>query len=656
MKRARERLSLRLIILFPGISLACILLSLARPRPIQLAGPSLRQDTVFGPTGLVAHRQCHDKQIGSPPRKLRTRLQARSAAFSLPGKFGLNLSPSFGSLPLNTWFRPWCRLASSHEAGSLCWGYIFMATSHFFGPRQDDSPSSSDEILQNNPYLGSGWTFTDSSEQLPQPLQVLDPSVLRAQPLSPVYPSVQDVHLPESFAVAPPNPSVHIPFHHGQPLQTALQPVPCDEQSFNPQGSGSLLTPTPITQHPSATHDAGRPLVCSLQGYSSMVVNGSSSVHNEFYPPQYHHPTYNGSQVFVGQYMSIPHWQMSASASVMQSFPPIPSDLAPQPFPTRRNSWRNYSVISSPHHWTPTSSFSLQSVPHKDMTLHTCQTMGDDSIPRRAQIGTAAGFGIPLPARDISQPEAGSPFENHPSSNFADLGAGVDSPSYPGEGPQMVDPEAIRGPPYTASPSFMQRLIMPMGPGSLPFISSEIPYASPDTQTPYLAQDMESASQTTTSSPTPYLDIPISDGVVVQLEAGSSLENHPSSRSNFADLAVGVDGLSHAAESTQVVDPESAPHTASPPFVQLEQVPMEHRAPCQWRGGDGLVCGEPITHESIPEHLPKHGIEKMSRNCRTTCHWDGCEKTINRECLVRHFREVHLRGKRRPAKRVQKPA
>ena len=47
----------------------------------------------------------------------------------------------------------------------------------------------------------------------------------------------------------------------GGPLQTHLQPVPCDGPYFNPQGSqaGSMLIVTPTTQHSSATLDAGRP-------------------------------------------------------------------------------------------------------------------------------------------------------------------------------------------------------------------------------------------------------------------------------------------------------------------------------------------------------------------------------------------------------------
>ena len=177
------------------------------------------------------------------------------------------------------------------------------------------------------------------------------------------------------------------------------------------------------------------------------------------------------------------------------------------------------------------------------------------------------------------------------------------------------------------------------------------------------------------SSSAPNLvDIPLLDWVIGQPEAGSSFENHRSS--NFTDLAAGVNGSSYVAENIQMVDPEVSPpwsvftrnilnlvlqamqsalYTASPPFMQ--QLSMGRRALCQWKDGDKPVCGKPIDYESTPEHLSKHGVEHMSRGIPTKCHWAGCrrKKFMNRESIVRHVREVHLREKRRSSKKGTHP-
>lgn len=53
----------------------------------------------------------------------------------------------------------------------------------------------------------------------------------------------------------------------------------------------------------------------------------------------------------------------------------------------------------------------------------------------------------------------------------------------------------------------------------------------------------------------PYLvDILLPGCVIGQSEAVFLFDNHPIS--NFADLATGIDGLSFAGESPQMVDPE----------------------------------------------------------------------------------------------------
>ncbi|KAG6382158.1 hypothetical protein JVT61DRAFT_803 [Boletus reticuloceps] len=75
---------------------------------------------------------------------------------------------------------------------------------------------------------------------------------------------------------------------------------------------------------------------------------------------------------------------------------------------------------------------------------------------------------------------------------------------------------------------------------------------------------------------------------------------------------------------------------------------------CEWYNQDGTrtTCGEVLTRETLTLHLRKHGIKNMNRSDRTTCLWIGCEKVVNRECIVRHIRGVHL-GLKRPSTQVQ---
>ena len=159
-----------------------------------------------------------------------------------------------------------------------------------------------------------------------------------------------------------------------------------------------------------------------------------------------------------------------------------------------------------------------------------------------------------------------------------------------------------------------------------------------------------------------------------QQEAGFSSENPFTF--NSAGPAVGIDGSSYPGENIQVVELEvsplcyvfthtlsnqvlcavqSPPCTASLPFEQQLTPSGASPRPCKWKDEDGTVCEELITSASLPGHLAKHGIEKQHRGHHTTCHWDGCKrkKHMNRESIVRHIREVHLRL-RRPSKRVFK--
>ncbi|KAF9235353.1 hypothetical protein BU15DRAFT_64938 [Melanogaster broomeanus] len=65
---------------------------------------------------------------------------------------------------------------------------------------------------------------------------------------------------------------------------------------------------------------------------------------------------------------------------------------------------------------------------------------------------------------------------------------------------------------------------------------------------------------------------------------------------------------------------------------------------CGWRGTDGSICGERVSRKTVPKHLVVHGITRMSYDVSVTCRWcpDG-SAPMNRESIVRHFREVHLR-------------
>ncbi|KAF8434325.1 hypothetical protein L210DRAFT_3553638 [Boletus edulis BED1] len=124
----------------------------------------------------------------------------------------------------------------------------------------------------------------------------------------------------------------------------------------------------------------------------------------------------------------------------------------------------------------------------------------------------------------------------------------------------------------------------------------------------------------------------------------SSLDN--SSTSNVVDPTV-RNGSSYAGEDVQMAV-ESPIYPIIPPFEQLHLTPVGF---CEWynQGGTRTTCGEALARETLTLHLRKHGIERMNRAWLTTCLWTGCEKIVNRECIVRHIREVHLGLKRRYA-------
>ena len=78
---------------------------------------------------------------------------------------------------------------------------------------------------------------------------------------------------------------------------------------------------------------------------------------------------------------------------------------------------------------------------------------------------------------------------------------------------------------------------------------------------------------------------------------------------------------------------------------------------CEWIKQDGSKCGKQITRKDVPEHLrATHGIMHLTRNHRILCRWSWCRRRgstnmMNRECIVRHVREVHLHCKRSSRRR-----
>ncbi|KIJ11293.1 hypothetical protein PAXINDRAFT_171835, partial [Paxillus involutus ATCC 200175] len=65
------------------------------------------------------------------------------------------------------------------------------------------------------------------------------------------------------------------------------------------------------------------------------------------------------------------------------------------------------------------------------------------------------------------------------------------------------------------------------------------------------------------------------------------------------------------------------------------------------------MCGGDITRATVPQHFVQHGITDLSSDVPVKCRWRPDErKPMNRESIVRHMREVHLRIKRTPTSRA----
>ncbi|KAF8557895.1 hypothetical protein OG21DRAFT_137089 [Imleria badia] len=151
-----------------------------------------------------------------------------------------------------------------------------------------------------------------------------------------------------------------------------------------------------------------------------------------------------------------------------------------------------------------------------------------------------------------------------------------------------------------------------------------------------------------------------------QQEVVFSSENLPTF--NYADPAVEIDGSLYPQIAKTEVSSlysrftytlwnqvlqavQKSLQTAPLPFVEQS---IEPTYSCQWVREYGTLCEDKLTPVNLPMHLSKHGIHNLTRNHPTRCNWVGCKtkKTMNRESIVRHIREVHMRLKR-SSKQVQ---
>ncbi|KAG2032693.1 hypothetical protein BDR03DRAFT_969253 [Suillus americanus] len=64
---------------------------------------------------------------------------------------------------------------------------------------------------------------------------------------------------------------------------------------------------------------------------------------------------------------------------------------------------------------------------------------------------------------------------------------------------------------------------------------------------------------------------------------------------------------------------------------------------CMWDVAHRLHCNALIRGYNISSHLREvHGIHGSDK-CRNMCIWNGCNRELKKESLLRHVEEVHLR-------------
>ncbi|KAI6159376.1 hypothetical protein EDD17DRAFT_901312 [Pisolithus thermaeus] len=118
------------------------------------------------------------------------------------------------------------------------------------------------------------------------------------------------------------------------------------------------------------------------------------------------------------------------------------------------------------------------------------------------------------------------------------------------------------------------------------------------------------------------------------------------------------------AAGTSVGTPSSVNYTSSPPEVSEAHTFPVHVADsvtsvspqvtsqssgdlrgCEWKNGDGDVCGKPVGWECQHHLASAHGIRKIPADAILIC--GVCGEKRKRKFFVRHFREKHLRFRRR---------
>jgi len=59
------------------------------------------------------------------------------------------------------------------------------------------------------------------------------------------------------------------------------------------------------------------------------------------------------------------------------------------------------------------------------------------------------------------------------------------------------------------------------------------------------------------------------------------------------------------------------------------------------------ICRAWVTESNLVEHLASHGIKNLASDVAVRC--GVCDRVMKRESLLRHFRELHLKQRRKPS-------
>ncbi|KAG1876568.1 hypothetical protein DFJ58DRAFT_909816 [Suillus subalutaceus] len=87
---------------------------------------------------------------------------------------------------------------------------------------------------------------------------------------------------------------------------------------------------------------------------------------------------------------------------------------------------------------------------------------------------------------------------------------------------------------------------------------------------------------------------------------------------------------------------EKGPSGVVPSLGRVVRLPSETFL-CMWDGdAPGIHCNELFCGYELPAHLRDHGIRGADK-LRFSCQWESCGTKLNRESIVRHVKEKHLR-------------